>query len=143
MSDRPRENAAGGESERQLGPMLVTRVHAVLRSLRLYDASNQMLQTQVNDLGKAIRGLMHEDLTLFGMGDAFYVNGTRLRPTSAHVSVFGHLLAEFESHEIQGVRFIAGVTDDELLAFLKVLGAAAPGTSAVALAARIAELGIP
>ena len=120
----PARDSAGGGRELALGPVLVARFHGMTRGMRLYDASNQALQTQIRDFLSTLEGLMEDEVTLVGMGDYFYVNGVRLKADASRLAVFRAAMAEFEARGLGGLQFLEGLTQPELEAFLKLFLAA-------------------
>ncbi len=116
----PTDAAGEGQRERQLGAVILSRLHAVLRGARLYASSNRALRAQQQELLDSILALMEDEVSLLAMGEYFYVNGVRLRTEGAQVAVFRALLAELEARELGGLRFAAGLTIEELDAFVRV-----------------------
>lgn len=139
----PPAGAAGdGLRERQLGAAIISRLHAVLRGMRLYDAGNRALHAQQQELLDAVLALMEDEVSLLGMGEYFYVNGVRLRADSAQVAVFRAVLGELEARELGGLRFTTGVTIEELGAFLRIFNAAKRHPGVAAFDAELAKAGI-
>jgi HD-GYP domain-containing protein (c-di-GMP phosphodiesterase class II) len=58
------------------------------------------------------------------VGDYFYLNGVRLKARAAKVSIFHVLFAEFECRQLGALRFLRGITADELEVFLQLFLAA-------------------
>lgn len=136
MADHSRpdhsEQAADGQRQRTLGATLLSRFHAVLRGMRLYDATNRALHAQQQELLDVIVELMDDDLTLLGMGEYFYVSGVRVRAAGPQIAVFRAVLTELEARELGGLRFTHGLTVGELEIFLRIFQAAknTPGAAA-------------
>lgn len=118
-----RPTSGDGSRERQLGATILTRFHGVLRGMRLYTSGNRALRTQLQEMLDSIMALMEDEVTLLGMGEYLYVNGTRLRADGAQVAVFRAVLEELEVRELGGLRFAAGLTIEELESFLQVFHA--------------------
>lgn len=114
----------GGTRERELGPSLIARLNGALRGVRMYGATSASLQQLLRDLLEAVEELGPEEVTLVGMGDYFYVNGTRLKPTPSQIALFRVFMAEFESRALGGLRFLPGLTLHELESFLHLMLAA-------------------
>jgi HD-GYP domain-containing protein (c-di-GMP phosphodiesterase class II) len=131
-----------GQRERQFGVAIISRLHAVLRGIRLYAAHNRALRAQLQELLDAIHALMEDELSLLGMGEYFYVNGFRLRADGAQAAVFRALLGEFEAREVGGLRFETGLTLDELDTFVRVFHAAGQNPGMVALDAALTSAGV-
>ncbi|HEY6866718.1 MAG TPA: HD-GYP domain-containing protein, partial [Candidatus Eisenbacteria bacterium] len=63
-------------------------------------------------------------ITFLGMGEYFYINGTRLRAGATQVALFRSLLEELESRSLAALRFMPGLTAGEMTMFLKLFVAA-------------------
>ena len=135
MSERPGKSSPEGEGhrERTLGPTLISRLHAVMRGMRLYDASNRALHSQQQELLEAVQALMEDEVSLLGMGEYFYVNGVRLRPAGPQLATFRAVLAELEARELGGLRFSAGLQLEELEGFLRAFHGVRGARSTAAL----------
>lgn len=131
-----------GQRERRLGAIMLTRLHGVLRGMRLYAAGNRALQHQREELFGAITELMEDQVSLLAMGEYFYVNGVRLRADGSNVAVFRAVLEEFDAREIGGLRFSSGLSLDELEAFLRVFHAAKAKPGAAALDEEATRIGV-
>jgi HD-GYP domain-containing protein (c-di-GMP phosphodiesterase class II) len=131
-----------GAAERRHGGLIISRLHGVLRAMRLYDASNRALQQQQADLLEALNALMEDEITLLGMGEYFYVNGVRLRADATQVAIFRAVLEEFEAREVSGLRFAVGVTLEELEAFLRVFRDARHRPGAKVLEEELMRIGV-
>lgn len=141
-SNRHARDAGGEGRELELGPALVTRFNGVLRGMRLYDASNQTLQTLTRDFLSTLDAIMDEEATLVGMGDYFYVNGVRLKADASRLSVFRATMAEFDARGLGGLRFLDGLTQAELEAFLKLFLAARDKARGERLPEETASVGV-
>jgi HD-GYP domain-containing protein (c-di-GMP phosphodiesterase class II) len=135
-------SAVDGQRERAQGAALISRLHGVLRGMRLYDASNRALRAQQQNLLDAVQALVTDDVSLLGMGEYFYVNGIRLRPDGADLAIFRSVLAEFEVRHLGGLRFSAGLTLEELETFLRVFHATRNDKAAAALEAGTGRGGV-
>jgi len=109
--------------ERSLGTQLLTRLHGLLRTARLYDLSNQALREQIDDMLRLLQHSMDGELAIVAMGQCFYLNGTRLRAEASQAPMFEALSKEFEARRIGGVRFLDGLVADELGAFIRLMNA--------------------
>ncbi len=125
----------GGEEQSRLaeiGPALLVRLVAMIRTARLHDVSNQAFQRQVADLLAMLgRGMEEEnEVVLVAAADYLYLNGVRLRVVPSLFSVYHSLIGEFESRGLGGLRFLDGVTSAELERFFQLfLGADDPGVA--------------
>lgn len=138
----PADSAGDGLRERQFGATILSRLHAVLRGMRLYASSNRALRAQQQELLDSVMALMEDEVSLLGMGEYFYVNGVRLRADGAQVAVFRAVLGEFEARELGGLRFAAGLTIEELDAFLRVFHAVKGRPGVAVLDAELAAAGV-
>jgi len=147
VSDHPvfrRPAGATDEEAREaaLGPQLLIRLHAVLRGLRLYDSSNQVLKSQLQELWTILAGVSDDEVSLIGMGDHFYFNGVRLRAEATKVNLHRSLMAEFEVRAMSGLRLLPGLTASELETFLKLFVAARDGARGERLPEEARSLGV-
>src|SRR5262245_20106370 len=133
MTHLPPDDA---QIESVVGPQLVTRIHGLLRAVRLYDLSNQAIRDQVKDLAELLAAVMEDEVVLVSMGQCFYVNGVRVRAMPSQLTVFDALSVELEQRRLGGVRLLEGLRPDELGTFLKILAAEPAGEHAPT---RIAE----
>jgi len=110
----------------ELGPQLLIRLSAMLRTARTYDVSNQMFQRQLHDtLAAILAGLEHEDeITLVAVSDYFYLNGVRIKAQASLLSVYHAMMGEFERRSLGGLRFLSGVSAAEFERFLQLFIAA-------------------
>ncbi len=131
-----------GEPGARLGPRLLVALHGVLRSLRLYDSSNQTLREQIQGLLSVILAAMEDEVELLGMGDYFYLNGARLKPGDTQVHLYRSLMSEFEIRALSGLRFTSGLATAELETFLKLFLAARDGARGERLPEEARALGI-
>ncbi len=123
MSDR--DPLLDDETARQeFGLELVARLHALLRAGRLYDRNNRSYQQHVEEFAATLHRGGDEEVTLVCLGDYFYVDGIRLKARPGQLGLFRALRDEFESHGLGALRFVPGLGEDELAAFLSILGAA-------------------
>jgi HD-GYP domain-containing protein (c-di-GMP phosphodiesterase class II) len=115
--------------ERSLGAQLLTRLHGLLRAARLYDLSNQALREQIDDMLRLLQHSTDGELTIVAMGQCFYLNGTRLRAEASQAPMFDALTREFEARGIGGIRFLEGVSGDELGAFIRLMHTVTPAVA--------------
>jgi HD-GYP domain-containing protein (c-di-GMP phosphodiesterase class II) len=110
----------------ELGPSLLVRLAAMLRTARTYDPSNQAFQRQLHDcLTLIMRGLEEEDeIALVAVADYFYLNGVRIKAQASLLSVYHGLMSEFERRALGGIRFLQGLPAAELERFLQLFMAA-------------------
>jgi HD-GYP domain-containing protein (c-di-GMP phosphodiesterase class II) len=110
--------------DRELGLDLITRFQGLLRAARLYDESNRAYRRQIEEFQATVAGAPEEETVVVGMGDSFYVNGVRLRPTAAQVALFHALQTELASRGIGALRLRRGLGGAEIAAFLRLFLAA-------------------
>jgi HD-GYP domain-containing protein (c-di-GMP phosphodiesterase class II) len=104
-----------------LGRSLVARIYGLLRAVRIYDLTNQAVRDQLHELLSLIEGAMEDEVLVLAMGQCFYVNGARLRAENAQIALFGALTQEFERRQLAGIRFLEGVSAEELGAFMRLM----------------------
>ena len=139
----PRHRDGDEARDMELGLQIVSRLHGLLRSARLYDESNQTYQRQLTEFMEGIAGSLDEDeITFLGMGEYFYINGTRLRAGATQVALFRSLLEELESRALAALRFMPGLTAGEVTTFLKLFVAARTPEQAERLPEEMTEAGI-
>ncbi len=124
----PANDSDRGESQLlvELGPQLLVRLAAMLRTARTYDVTNQAFRRQLEDcLALITRGLDEEDeLALVAVADYFYLNGVRIKAQASLLSVYHSLMTEFERRSLGGLRFQQGVSPAEFERFLQLFMAA-------------------
>jgi len=142
----PLDDAHDPELQRltELGPPLLVRMSAMLRTARTYDVSNQAFQRQLQDtLAVVLQGLEEEDeLTLVAVADYFYLNGVRIKAQASLLAVYHGLMAEFERRSLGGIRFLQGVGPAEFERFLQLFMAAEDPGVAERLPQAVAEASI-
>jgi len=142
MTERRRQD--GDETrDMELGLQIVSRLHGLLRSAQLYDETNQAYQRQLAEFMEMLAGGLEQDEIAFvGMGEYFYINGTRLRANATQVALFRTLLGELESRSLAALRFMPGLTAAEVSTFLKLFVAARTPEQAERLPEEMTEAGI-
>jgi len=128
--------------ETVLGAQLVTRLHGLLRSARIYEVSNQAVQGQIQQVMESLAAVMDDEVTLLAMGQHFYVNGVRIKARPIHLAQFEALSGEFEVRGLGGLRFLAGLTRPEIESFLRMFVAAADASQGQRLPEAAAEADI-
>ena len=121
---------SGSEEESQLlvelGPQLLIRLSAVIRTARTHDVANQAFQRQVQECLAIIQRGMdeEEEIALAAVADYFYLNGVRVRVQPSQLALYHGLMAEFERRQLGGLRFQHGLTESELERFFQLFMAA-------------------
>jgi HD-GYP domain-containing protein (c-di-GMP phosphodiesterase class II) len=110
----------------EIGPSLLVRLSAMLRTARTYDPSNQMFQRQLQEtLSVIMRVLEEEDeVALVAVSDYFYVNGVRIKAQASLLTVYHALMSEFERRSLGGIRFLQGMSPAEFERFIQLFMAA-------------------
>jgi HD-GYP domain-containing protein (c-di-GMP phosphodiesterase class II) len=110
----------------ELGGTLVQRVVALMRTARTYDVSNMAFQRQQQEFLTVLRRLLEEEaeVTLVAVADYFYLNGVRVKATTALMGPYHSLLADFERRQTGGLRFHHGVSESEVERFFQLFLAA-------------------
>ncbi|HVP14506.1 MAG TPA: HD domain-containing phosphohydrolase [Terriglobales bacterium] len=121
----------------ELGPRLLVRFSAMLRTARTHDVSNQAFQRQLQEFLQILLETLEEEdeVALVAVAGYFYLNGVRLRASAALLSMYHALIEEFERRGLGGMRFLHGVGAAEMERFLQLFQAAEDP----ALAERLAE----
>ena len=118
---QPGSGGSAGERERECGLVILQRLHGLLRVLKLYAPSNQTVQTQLSELESTFRQLATDEVLLVVLGDYFYLNGIRLRPSSSQTGMFRALTTELSGRGLAGLRVRSGVPASELETFLMLM----------------------
>lgn len=116
----------------ELGPQILIRLSALLRTARTHDVTNQAFQRQLQDaLAVLLQAMEEEDeLALVAVADYFYLNGVRIKARASLLAVYHGLMTEFERRSLGGIRFLHGLNAAELERFFQLFMAAeAPGFS--------------
>ena len=128
---RPRtaRDAAGEAADRQaesLGPQILLRLSAVIRTAKTHDVSNQAFQRQLQDFLAVIATMHHDadEVVLAAVADYFYLDGRRIKASATLLPVYHGLLGEFERRTIGGLRFLQGIHAAELERFFQLFMAA-------------------
>ena len=103
---------------REFGSELLSKLHALFRAGRLYDAKNRSFQQHLEEMQTLLERTRGEEVTVVSMGDTVYVDGVRLRAKPAQLGLFRAIREEFESTGLGALRFLPGIGADEWLAFL-------------------------
>ena len=128
----------------EIGPTLLVRLSAMLRTARTYDPTNQAYQRQLHDcLALILRGLEEEsELALVSAADYFYLNGVRIKAQASLLGIYHSLLGEFERRSLGAIRFLQGVSPAEFERFLQLFMAAEDAALAERLPETVTEASI-
>ncbi|MFN0151641.1 MAG: HD-GYP domain-containing protein [bacterium] len=110
--------------ETVLGPQLVLRLHGLLRSVRLYNVSNQAVQTQITQLLDSLGAVLEDEASLYISGEHFYLNGVRIKIETSQLDHFRVVAAEFAARKLGGLRFTSGLSRPEMETFVQMFAAA-------------------
>jgi HD-GYP domain-containing protein (c-di-GMP phosphodiesterase class II) len=126
MSDHARDDAQQEQLLVEQGALVIQRLVALLRTARTYDVSNMAFQRQMQEFMAVLRRLLddEEEVTLVGVADYFYLNGVRVRASTALMGPYHALLAEFARRQTGGLRFLQGVNEPEVERFFQIFLAA-------------------
>jgi HD-GYP domain-containing protein (c-di-GMP phosphodiesterase class II) len=110
----------------EIGPQLLVRLSALIRTARTHDVSNQAFQRQLQEFhALLLRGMEDEhEVTLAAVTDYFYLNGARVRVDTSLLSLYHSLMGEFERRSLGGMRFLEGVSAPQLERFFQLFMAA-------------------
>jgi len=106
-----------------LGGKLLTGIHVVLRSMRLYPVENEQVQQAIDDLHTQMNTFLDGEgaFELHIAGDFFFLNEMRLRLDLSNFSTFGNLASVLTGHGIGEVGVLPGVQREEWAAFAALL----------------------
>ena len=106
-----------------LGGKLLTGIHVVLRSMRLYPVENEQVQQAIDDLHTQMNTFLDGEgaFELHIAGDFFFLNEMRLRLDLSNFSTFGNLASVLTGHGIGEVGVLPGVKREEWAAFAALL----------------------
>ena len=109
-----------------IGPQLLIRIAALMRTARTYDVGNQAFQRQLQDCLAVLQKMLESetDVALAASAGYFYLNGARIRASSSLLPVYHSLIQEFERRGLAGIRVSEGITGPELERFFQLLVAA-------------------
>lgn len=126
MSDPAPHERGDAQILSELGGPLVQRIVALMRTARTYDVSNMAFQRQMQEFIGVLRRLLDEEdeVTLVAVADYFYLNGVRVKATTALMGPYHTLLADFERRQTGGLRFLQGVNEAEVERFFQIFLAA-------------------
>ena len=122
MSAEPRDDAPSGQLLIELGALLIQRLVALMRTARTYDVSNMAFQRQLQEFMTLLRRLFdeEEEVALVAVADYFYLNGVRVKASTALMGPYHALLADFARRQTGGLRFLQGVTEPEVERFFQI-----------------------
>ena len=128
----------------ELGGTFLQRFVALLRTARMYDVSNMVFQRQMQEFMVHLRALLddEDEVALVAVADYFYLNGVRVKLTTALLPIGQALLADLAKRETGGIRFLQSVTEPEIERFVQVFLAAEDPALAPHLAETAAEAAI-
>ncbi len=126
MSERTPNERGDAQMLSDVGGSLVQRLVALMRTARTYDVSNMAFQRQLQEFMGVLRRLLDEEdeVTLVAVADYFYLNGVRVRATTALMGAYQSLLADFDRRQTGGLRFLQGVNEAEIERFFQIFLAA-------------------
>jgi HD-GYP domain-containing protein (c-di-GMP phosphodiesterase class II) len=139
---RAGHDAADEAPERELGLALLTRFQSLLRAARLYDETNRAYRAQIDEFLATVASAREAETVLVGMGDAFYVNGVRLRPTATQVALFRAVQDEFTLRGLGALRLRRGLAGGEVTSFMRLFVAARDAEQGERLPELVAAAGI-
>jgi HD-GYP domain-containing protein (c-di-GMP phosphodiesterase class II) len=138
------DDARDAEAAREAayGLEVVFRLHGLLRAGRLYAPTHQTFERHVQEMISIFESNADDETALVGMGETFYVNGARIRPQASQYPLFQALLSEFESRALGAVRFMKGMTADEVKTFVQIFTAARTPAHAEQIPEAVSEAGV-
>jgi len=139
-AESPRDLDAARETA--FGLEVVFRLHGLLRAARLYAPTHQTFQRHLDEMIAVVESGDEDETSLAGMGEMFYVNGARIRPQASQYPLFQSLLSEFESRALGAIRFMKGVTQDEVRTFVQLFTSARTAEQFEQMPEAVAEAGV-
>ena len=122
------DRQGGGDANvlAEQGALVIQRVVALMRTARTYDVSNMAFQRQLQEFMGVLRALLdeEEEVTLVAVADYFYLNGVRVKASTALMGPYHSLLGDFERRQTGGLRFTQGVNEAEVERFFQIFLAA-------------------
>lgn len=131
-----------GADERTLGAQAIQLLYGLLRALRLYDHSNQVVQVQLREITETFAAFPGEETVLLVLGEYFYVNSVRLRPTHAQSGLFRAFSNELRGRGLAGLKVRRELHVQELEAFAMRVIRLRSAEGAPALAAESLAMGV-
>ena len=128
----------------ELGPVVLQRLSALMRTARTYDVSNQAFQRQLQEFMTVVRRLLDEEdeVAVAAVADYLYLNGVRIQVNTSLLGVYQTLLADFERRKVGGLRFLEAVTEAEIERFFQIFVAAEDPALADRLDEALAEAAV-
>src|SRR6185295_13705867 len=131
-TDPPGSGAANSRDDDQsrrlaaLGPQLLLRFSAMIRTARTHNVANQAFQRQLQEFNAIVQELLQdtEDVTLVAVADYLYLDGHRIKVSASLLPVYHGILGEFERRSMGGIRVINGAHPAELERFFQLFMAA-------------------
>ena len=127
---RPVSRSAGGSGERKpvntqardSGLMVLTRLSAVIRVGRSYQADNLVFVQQIETFLRALGAVLEQDGegVLVALDTDLFLNGTRVPMRGSNVRFHQHVIEEFRRRQISGIKVTAGVTLEEMKIFFRL-----------------------
>ncbi len=140
---------AGSSDEARLQKIirdLLARFHTVLKTAKVYEPGNRLLQEQVGPLFRALTLIIQEEggAVLRILGGVLFFNRSRLRSDISNRNIIQSLIGEMEARGAAAVAFSEGLTLEEMTRFVVMLaqreaGASIPFDTA---AAKLRESGV-
>ena len=142
----PSASDSESSSSTTLGPKLLVRLNALLRTARTHDVTNQAFQRQLKEFHEVVIQVMEEDqedeVALVAVADYVYLNGVRIKAHPSMLSVYHALMSEFERRALGGIRFLHGVHEAELERFFQLFVASDESSLAERLIETVKEAGV-
>jgi len=131
-TDPPGSGAANSRDDDEsrrlaaLGPQLLLRFSAMIRTARTHNVANQAFQRQLQEFNAIVQELLQdtEDVTLVAVADYLYLDGHRIKVSASLLPVYHGILGEFERRSMGGIRVINGAHPAELERFFQLFMAA-------------------
>ncbi len=152
MSSTPEERAGGPRAlappetediSSRIGPLLVLRLAATLRTAASHGVSNQVFLRHMREfLATAAPLLSQGELSLAAAAGYLHVNGVRVLAKPIHLAVHRRLMADLARLGVGGLLFLQMPDPDEMARAIEMLLAEEAHPASSGLSRRLKEMGI-
>lgn len=115
-------NRETSEKVQQLARGLVSGLYMLLRSVKMYDADNNIFDKPLVQLQDAMNSIIRREgkLDLMGVKQSFYLNGMLIKVDMAALENVRFLLEEMRAKDVGGFTLMKPVTVPELKNFISI-----------------------
>ncbi len=107
---------------KEAGLQVIMRLASTVRIGRTYQTENQVFRQQRDALLEVLLPVLEDagEATLVALADDLYLNGVRIPVKAGNFRFHRATLEEFRLRDIAGLRFVRGLTGEELTTFLRL-----------------------